>query len=287
MPIKKFVESIHTKEWLQKQFCEEGLSAKQISNLVGCTSKTIYCWLSKYNIVTNSKRKYKKGEENNLFNKKRSIEYRRKVSKNLVILEEVYTKEWLYEQYHVKNLSLRQIAKNIGYYPQKIHVLMKIYDIPRRNFDEGAKLNPPSTENRTRGSDHHWWTGNDRDLNHLIRNCTKSLTWKKLVIERDKYKCIKCSAVGSGIFHIDHIKPFSLILFENNITSLEQALGCKELWDISNGRTLCKKCHYDTETYGKGTRKLVDELRASKISSDDTVDTQLNINTDIVAEHSI
>ncbi len=44
------------------------------------------------------------------------------------------------------------------------------------------------------------------------------------------------------------IKPedteyINAILKENNITSLDQALNCQELWDISNGITLCKKCH--------------------------------------------
>lgn len=30
---------------------------------------------------------------------------------------------------------------------------------------------------------------------------------------------------------------------ENNIKTLEDAENCEELWNINNGRTLCRNCH--------------------------------------------
>ena len=33
------------------------------------------------------------------------------------------------------------------------------------------------------------------------------------------------------------------IIEENNIKTLGEALGCDELWDLGNGRTLCIDCH--------------------------------------------
>ena len=49
---------------------------------------------------------------------------------------------------------------------------------------------------------------------------------------------------------------FSDIIIENNIKTLEDALQCKQLGDINNGITLCKKCHELTENYGwKQTHK--------------------------------
>jgi len=38
-------------------------------------------------------------------------------------------------------------------------------------------------------------------------------------------------------------KRFIDIIRDNNIKSLDQALLCSELWDLSNGITLCTKCH--------------------------------------------
>ena len=36
---------------------------------------------------------------------------------------------------------------------------------------------------------------------------------------------------------------------EYQIKTFEQALNCAELWDINNGRTLCKECHKKTDNY--------------------------------------
>lgn len=30
---------------------------------------------------------------------------------------------------------------------------------------------------------------------------------------------------------------------ENNITTVEEAINCDELWNINNGQTLCYSCH--------------------------------------------
>jgi len=44
---------------------------------------------------------------------------------------------------------------------------------------------------------------------------------------------------------------------ERAITTVEEALNCPELWDLSNGRTLCKPCHRKTDTWGKGVYKYL------------------------------
>lgn len=59
---------------------------------------------------------------------------------------------------------------------------------------------------------------------------------------RDKYTCQHCGYCGAEI-NADHIKEFAKILKENNIKTLKEALLCKELWDLDNGRTLCVPCH--------------------------------------------
>jgi hypothetical protein len=34
-------------------------------------------------------------------------------------------------------------------------------------------------------------------------------------------------------------------VLENNIITLEDAFGCDELWNLNNGITWCKECHFD------------------------------------------
>lgn len=86
-------------------------------------------------------------------------------------------------------------------------------------------------------------------LDKQIRKSFKYRQWRSDIFERDNYTCQKCNAKG-GEINADHIKAFSIILKENNIKTLEDALICEELWNINNGRTLCEKCHKKTENYG-------------------------------------
>ena len=43
---------------------------------------------------------------------------------------------------------------------------------------------------------------------------------------------------------------------ENNISTIEQALECKELWDMNNGYSICYKCHKDIETVRTKLRNM-------------------------------
>jgi len=100
-----------------------------------------------------------------------------------------------------------------------------------------------------RGPKHWRWKGTT-PLIIAIRTSTKYKEWRKAVYERDNYTCVGCGVKGNGRnLNAHHIKPLSIIITENNIKTLEQALNCEEIWDIDNGQTLCLKCHYKTDTY--------------------------------------
>jgi hypothetical protein len=71
--------------------------------------------------------------------------------------------------------------------------------------------------------------------NMLIRKSTEYRFWRTQVFERDDYTCQICKQKG-GKLQADHIKPFCL--FENL------------RFNVNNGRTLCKLCHTQTDTYG-------------------------------------
>lgn len=103
------------------------------------------------------------------------------------------------------------------------------------------------------GKDSANWRGGTTKLGQLIRSCSKNLEWRRKVFIRDNWTCVHCGRKrkpGDRVeIHADHIKPFYLILHENKIQNLQQALACRELWRISNGRTLCLECHRETDTY--------------------------------------
>jgi hypothetical protein len=94
-------------------------------------------------------------------------------------------------------------------------------------------------------------------LNKLIRCSVAYKKWRTAIFERDDYVCQICGKRG-GKLHVDHFpKPFSLIIRENNIKSIEEALDCDELWDTKNNRVLCVSCHKETSTYLVGARHVL------------------------------
>jgi 5-methylcytosine-specific restriction endonuclease McrA len=92
------------------------------------------------------------------------------------------------------------------------------------------------------------WKGGITSLYKQIRACDKYEEWRKAIFARDNYTCQDCGGNTGGNLTAHHEKEFAKILQENHITTLEQALACKELWDINNGRTLCEDCHIEEHT---------------------------------------
>lgn len=109
------------------------------------------------------------------------------------------------------------------------------------------------------------WKGGISSLNHLIRCLPKYKEWRLKIYERDYFICQmpECNKI-ERILHAHHIKPFIEIIFKYNIKTVEDALNCKELWDINNGITLCKKCHYKIEKHEIEYESLFKEIIALK-----------------------
>ena len=95
---------------------------------------------------------------------------------------------------------------------------------------------------------------NHNELYHRIRHSLENRIWRENVLKRDNYTCVWCGDNTGGNLEADHIKPFILIIRQNNIKTLQEALKCFELWDISNGRTLCEDCHKLTNSWGSKAR---------------------------------
>lgn len=89
------------------------------------------------------------------------------------------------------------------------------------------------------------WRGGITKDNARIRNSFEYKLWREAVFKRDKYTCVLCKIKnGKGktiILNADHIKQFAYY---------------PELrFKLSNGRTLCVKCHKKTPTFKRKIKK--------------------------------
>lgn len=82
----------------------------------------------------------------------------------------------------------------------------------------------------------HWaWKGGITPLKLVLRKSADYKRWRKAVYERDKYSCVMCGDSTGGNLNADHHPiPF---------WKLMQDKDYETMWNISNGRTLCKTCH--------------------------------------------
>jgi len=99
-----------------------------------------------------------------------------------------------------------------------------------------------------RGYKNYLWMGGKDSLNNQIRGSIFYRNWRNNIFLRDSYTCIECNNVGGDIC-AHHKKSFAELIKEYNIKTIEDAINCKELWDISNGATLCHECHTKTDNY--------------------------------------
>lgn len=100
------------------------------------------------------------------------------------------------------------------------------------------------------GQKNHCWKHGQssviRQLKKVVRKLSPYKTWRKKVFERDKFMCQKCGQIG-GKLEAHHIKPYIVIVRENNLRTIAEIHRCTALWDITNGQTLCIKCHNETK----------------------------------------
>ena len=144
-----------------------------------------------------------------------------------------YAIMWLVREYRADNRTIRSILKEAG--------------ISKFKGRKGIQAWNKGKRCPQLGGENHWcWKGGISPIIERIRRCAKYRKWVKDVFQRDNYICQKCEKVG-GYLQADHYpKMFCDIISENKIKTFEQAMDCKELWSLENGRTLCKECHQKT-----------------------------------------
>ena len=84
-----------------------------------------------------------------------------------------------------------------------------------------------------------------------IRRLDEYEAWRRSVFLRDRFTCQQCGKRNGRkkIIEVHHQTSLSILVRENNITSIDEALSCPILWEVDNGLTLCKTCHQKTDSY--------------------------------------
>ena len=112
---------------------------------------------------------------------------------------------------------------------------------------------------QTRIGKNHWnWQGGKTSLRDSVKNLYKSKCWRIAVFKRDNYTCQECGETKCYL-EAHHRKEFVIIfneflkkyfqysLIEDRETLVRLAMNYKDFWDVSNGITLCGKCHNKTK----------------------------------------
>lgn len=140
-----------------------------------------------------------------------------------------------------KNMSLGRKKLGVEYRKRLSLALLghKVTEETKRKIGAANKGRVQTEEERRRrgspGSKNASWKGGVTPTNKLIRHSIDYKLWREAVFKRDNYQCVIGGIEHGNKLHADHIKSFS----EHPKLRLE----------VSNGRTLCKKCHEQTDNY--------------------------------------
>ena len=116
--------------------------------------------------------------------------------------------------------------------------------VPRSAFKKGfTPWNKGKKCPQMQGANGSGWKGGVTALGDKIKNGIEYRQWRSDVFTKDNFTCQDCGDNRGGNLNAHHIIRRSTIIQKYEITTIEQAKRCEELWNINNGITLCKDCH--------------------------------------------
>jgi len=190
-------------------YSEDGMTTRQIGAKVGIPSRTIARYL-----------------------KKAGVQLR---NPGYPVIEPLSNREWLEREYAGK--STTAIAAEIGCSSRSVALWLERHGIQARNTgsqpghkrnstDECRQKMSAAKRGQFIGPDNPNWRGGIQ-LKHPERNRYPAKMWVKAVKDRDGWECTECASTDR--LHAHHIKRWK---------------DYPELrYEVSNGVTLCHKCH--------------------------------------------
>jgi HNH endonuclease len=192
-------------------YTEGGMTTRQIGARVGIPSKTI-----------------------NRYLKKAGVQLR---NPGYPVIEQLTNREWLKREYIGARKSTTAIAAEIGCSLRSVALWLERHGIQarstgsepghkRNSTDECRQKMSDAKRGQFIGPDNPNWRGGIQ-LKHPERNRYPAKMWVKAVKDRDGWKCTECASLDR--LHAHHIKRWK---------------DYPELrYEVSNGVTLCHKCH--------------------------------------------
>ena len=215
----------------------EGYTQQKIANALNCSKKTIGNHINK---MKDNLEKF-----NDPFFQQEKKTQSHPMKKNIPFDE-------ILELYN-KGLSDQEIAEKLGCTRSNITIRLnkkgiyrgqeKIDNIPLRN-----KISE-SLKGRFIGEKNPNYKGYN-DEKQLARGLFKTISNE--IIRNSNFHCTICGQ-KSQVYHVHHIKSFSVILnefledrYSGNINTFVEELtnNCPEFWDKNNLIMVCKNCHY-------------------------------------------
>jgi 5-methylcytosine-specific restriction endonuclease McrA len=103
------------------------------------------------------------------------------------------------------------------------------------------------------------WKGGVTQIRKAIEGSTQYKQWRQQIFIRDSFTCQKCGDKGGGNLEAHHKKSLSELRQEARtllplFNLYDACILYTPFWDISNGITLCKKCHKKI-TFGNKKKK--------------------------------
>jgi len=161
----------------------------------------------------------------------------------------IVSKEQLSDMYYGKRMSMRQISKELCCGETNVWKHMMHYGLKRRERSDAMKMITKTLEHRQKLADirvakglsvgkknNRFVDGNSSKINE--RNQVGLVYWKNSVKRRDGFKCQMCGISGLEECKCCGTKP---VLHAHHVKSWKQYPELR--FDISNGITLCEKCH--------------------------------------------
>ncbi len=218
------------KVYLENAHIVEKRTVLNISKELGIARKALYDAMEKYGIPARKLSEARKLWWDNATDEQRA---------HIVKAAHKKTKEMALQGCHPFQVVWREKPEEMR--ARAVKAALHMCKVRKRNYMTG----------RT-GDKHHLWNGGKTKAERIkFRKTEEHYAWVRAVYERDEYTCQVCGYDKGGTLNAHHLNSYA------------DHKECRH--DISNGVTMCKKCHMDYHRicgYGDNTAEQFNEYIA-------------------------